>query len=565
MSAFANGLQSAAPDQDQSTQGAAAQPAAPDQAQPAQPQPEQEQEQSAGPAQPAPAQTPAPSVPAHDIANRAEQGANGQKTGMFKNILIGALKGLATGGVPGAIEGGINPKVANQHYANKQQLANTQVDQAKANVASTIADAAYKHAAAENFPAELKEKIAEGGRQFALNMKAYGISPMLVTASDSPEHLQAAVHQLLGDGRQPIIVPVGNGQYAAYDLAGAANTPADLPSVNLDRAMNGAQPYTPDAWMSKMIGPQGRMQAMKHAQDFTHPTAKSLPEFDDKIARYQSYLDAVKSGKVVGLDDPKKATDTMQTALDTLVSGHNQLMADLIKQRQAFAQTRFIKLTFSDGSERVMTGPEAVAFTRGSNVLVKDAAPVAGQASPTSPASPASSNQPHAVNPSFSTAMLQAETPDGKQVAGSPAELQAAGIDPSKATKQGQTEQFSVRAARRLTGPNELFSRINDELNILNKSGKLTLTGARVNDFLLGKVGTGPEYVPLRNNLKLLSTTLQQIHVGNRGSDTLYDEFKKMWDSSTMDYPTLRSALSAGFEYASDRAMRIPPAQQPRK
>jgi hypothetical protein len=87
---------------------------------------------------------------------------------------------------------------------------------------------------------------------------------------------------------------------------------------------------------------------------------------------------------------------------------------------------------------------------------------------------------------------------------------------------------------------------------------KMTLAGARLNDFLAGKVGTGPEYVPLRNNLRLLSTRLMQVHVGLKGSDAMLNHFKEMFDSGTMDFKTLRSALASGFEYANDRSMLIP-------
>jgi len=307
--------------------------------------------------------------------------------------------------------------------------------------------------------------------------------------------------------------------------------------------------------MSKMIGPQGRMAAMKHAQDFTHPTAKSLPEFDDKIARYQSYVDALKAGKVVGLDDPKKAQDTMQTALDTLVSGHNQLMADLIKQKAALASTRFVKLTLSDGSERVMTGPEAVNFTRGSDVLVKDATPIQG--APGQPGQPGAGNpnKPHAVNPSFSASLQMATMPDGRQVAGSPAELSAAGL---AGQKVGESEATQIRAARQLVAPNGLFASIAQDISELDKKGMLGVVASRWNEFMTSKVGIGPDFVKLRNDLRLSSTRLMQAHVGLKGSNEMLEHFGTLADYKISDAATLKSALSSEFKYALERAAFIP-------
>jgi hypothetical protein len=103
-------------------------------------------------------------------------------------------------------------------------------------------------------------------------MKAYGIGPMFVTSSDSPEHVGAAAHQLMQDGREPIIVPMGNGQYAAFDLGRGSQHPG-RPSFRQPRSrtINGATPYTPDSWMSKMIGPQAT-NAGHEARARVHPS-----------------------------------------------------------------------------------------------------------------------------------------------------------------------------------------------------------------------------------------------------------------------------------------------------
>lgn len=87
--------------------------------------------------------------------------------------------------------------------------------------------------------------------------------------------------------------------------------------------------------------------------------------------------------------------------------------------------------------------------------------------------------------------------------------------------------------------------RIIAEVNKLDSEGKLGLVASRWNEFLAGKVGTGPEFVRLRNGVKLLNTAMGRVHGGARGggSTTMLEHFESMANAGKMDAATLKAAL----------------------
>ena len=92
-------------------------------------------------------------------------------------------------------------------------------------------------------------------------------------------------------------------------------------------------------------------------------------------------------------------------------------------------------------------------------------------------------------------------------------------------------------------------------------SGKLGGVGqARLNNVMLNKVGSDPDFAPLADNLSLLSTKLMQVHVGNRGSNEMMDHFKALADAGKMDVPTLIGGLKTEYQYVHGMA-RLPKTQ----
>jgi hypothetical protein len=149
--------------------------------------------------------------------------------------------------------------------------------------------------------------------------------------------------------------------------------------------------------------------------------------------------------------------------------------------------------------------------------------------------------------------MMFGSMPDGSQVAGTPDELQRAGA--SGIMKLDADSAKKTVVARQLIAPNGLFNMVNADLRKLDSDGKLGVVASRWNDFMTGKVGSDPEYAPLRTHMGLLSTALMQAHVGARGSNEMLEHFKSLADYRISDGPTLRSALGAEYGYVKEKAM----------
>jgi hypothetical protein len=143
---------------------------------------------------------------------------------------------------------------------------------------------------------------------------------------------------------------------------------------------------------------------------------------------------------------------------------------------------------------------------------------------------------------------------DGSQVAGTQADLQAAGA--TGITKLPAAEASKVVVARQLTAPDGLFHAVAGDLATLNAKGGLNVATARWNDFMAGKVGAGdPAYTKLRTDTQLLSTAIMQAHVGSRGSEAMLEHFKGLADAGKMDSQTLTASLQAEFHYVREKAM----------
>lgn len=156
------------------------------------------------------------------------------------------------------------------------------------------------------------------------------------------------------------------------------------------------------------------------------------------------------------------------------------------------------------------------------------------------------------------TQMVVGTDSEGKQVAGTPNELRAAGVN--QFTKLDATESGKVNTARQLTSPNGLFSLIDKDLAQF-KPGELEGLSPRWNEFLAGTVGTADSrYMALRTHLNgLLSTALMQAHVGARGGERIMEHFEDLANAGKMSLPTLRAALNAEKQYVEEKAMRPTP------
>ena len=145
----------------------------------------------------------------------------------------------------------------------------------------------------------------------------------------------------------------------------------------------------------------------------------------------------------------------------------------------------------------------------------------------------------------------------GNQVAGTTDQMKGL----SGVIKADSDTGKKIVAAREMISPDGLFNTISQQVKSLAASGKLRGAGqARLNDVMLNKVGSNPDYAPLADNLSLLSTKLMLVHVGNKGSNEMMDHFKALADAGKMDLPTLIGGLKTEYQYVQGMA-RMPKTQ----
>lgn len=107
----------------------------------------------------------------------------------------------------------------------------------------------------------------------------------------------------------------------------------------------------------------------------------------------------------------------------------------------------------------------------------------------------------------------------------------------------GQMTRDASDFAHKALGHIDTITALIDDLD---KKGQLGPVMSRWNDFLAGKVGTNPEFGPLKTNLGLLNTAMGRVHGGARGgsSETMMNHFKGMLNSGTMDAATLKADMA---------------------
>ena len=468
-----------------------------------------------------------------NMASKAANDADSRpRTGLFARILYGAMshlegagKGLATGGIPGAVEGAISPKIADTHFQQQEQMRQNVVNKQQADIANAIADAHLREQQAANYPAELQERRNENDSKTVMGLKAYSVNPL--GAVHDADSAGAMAQQLLTQGKMPWVLNPSKGTFLVYDMGQVSGTPMGLQDYNLAAVFNGMPTYEPDQWMNPKMG-QIRTAGLKFAQGFLHPDVKNLMQADQMIAKYQGIVKGIDDGHYSNI--PADAKQRVITTLGEMVEAHNNYLSEMMKMRTAPTNARFYKVDYADGTVDFLTGPQAHSAANGGAPNGKT--PVNAQVH----------------------SMLQVTDANGRQVAVTPTEAASYGIDPSTGTKMAANEAFAVHAARQLIQPDGLFNKIAAEVKGLGPN-KLNLGNSRISDFLASKVGTGADYVPLRNDVQLLITRLQQVHVGNRPSDKLYDHFSELVQTGKMDFPTLMSALAEVHDYAVDRAM----------
>jgi hypothetical protein len=250
------------------------------------------------------------------------------------------------------------------------------------------------------------------------------------------------------------------------------------------------------------------------------------------------------------------ASDSQLKTLDNMIGiykanlGALDTHADAVKQSGAQATAA--------GTLAAQTSPDAVKAEAGKAGAVKQAQldvenSPANQAAAAKGAGQKSAAE-EAAKTGASSNLYVGTDATGNQIAGTSTDLQTAGA--SGVTKLDADTGKKVITARQLISPAGLFSQINQDMRALDAKGKMGSSAtSRINDALLSKAGSDPDYAPLFVHTHLLATALMQAHVGSRGSSDMMEEFKSLANSGKMNAATLRSALGAEYNYVHEKAM----------
>jgi hypothetical protein len=165
--------------------------------------------------------------PGSNVANGANDGAQGNmapmRTGMFGRILKGALMGLAEGGIPGAVEGAISPKTAQTTWTNRQQMAQSKVDFFKAHAAIETTNALQANNVMERQDAEWKQNQSDRAVNKMMELQNLGLSPSEFPNDDAANAVRIA-NDFVGQGKIPYVLHAPSedgvhGQLIVYDLS----------------------------------------------------------------------------------------------------------------------------------------------------------------------------------------------------------------------------------------------------------------------------------------------------------------------------------------------------------
>lgn len=440
---------------------------------------------------------------------------------MWKNILQGALQGMAGAGRAGSksFGGGLGAGVAGVQDAKQQQFENAQT-QATNTSNIKFRDIQSAHAAAQltaedaqlaHMPEEYQQQREKFAQDTAIgNQKNFGIEYDVI-----PNTGDAATARLSSDPNGAHVPP--------GTIVGSKNL--YIPKAADDPNSMGKQ-YE----MVKTLGGAFGLAVPPRTDFFGSPYA-TRRQWITQATNIQN--GKKQDGTVYKPNELPQAVSQMNNALKTAQTNGTEAAVAQITATRDNLQSQLDAVNKQTDDKRVKD--------TAAKVQVKGAAGSGGAKTPE---------------------IVHGSDPTGREVAGTPEELQAAGV--KNFVKLPMAEAGKVTVARELTGTDGLFTQVAKDLAALGPNGLGPLSG-RMNEFMSGKLGSDPtfgqQYTRLHTDLGLLSTAVMQAHVGSRGSEGMMEHFQKMADAGHMDYPTLKAALAAEFQYVSGRAMRPKAAQ----
>ena len=231
-----------------------------------------------------------------------------QKTHGWRAVLQGALsalkgagEGALLGGIPGAIAGGVNPKLTQERFNNARTAANQQVQQRAAQIqftnaeaASQMADARMRDAQREQMPAQLQLKRDEMEQETAKMLINAGIMPRAVAenttlgATTGAQQLQDANG---GAVPQMVYLHVGD-HHLAFNPDDMAGNAAVLDQVNTYQQVTGGPQFTSSGQLLKQ---PNKVQILQGAATLMSPTPIGGQKAEQQIQQYQGYINNVEA------------------------------------------------------------------------------------------------------------------------------------------------------------------------------------------------------------------------------------------------------------------------------
>jgi hypothetical protein len=479
---------------------------------------------------------------------------------VWKNIVAGALAGLAGSAGATHFGGGAAMGAASELAARQQRTENANKQKGLQFEELRAADAhiAALHAAraADEASEDHKIKIKMDYLNYSQTMKAFGFEPDIVVSGEQSDdmHAQAAgglqTLAVQNGGKIPNIATVNSPASQGdpkHIISVFSPSPKDIQQnpngsrkiVDQVREVQGLPATTDLEWnggsgLGKPINgipnpADGQRQMVITAMQSltTPPPSQSTGENAAISAHLQQQLDTYKKSPTA---DP-----AMVKRLQNQVDTFNGAVADAQgKANTALAATKQAEKAGELRAENSDENIAAEAKRKGADAAAVQKVKIANAV----------------MKPEN---MLVGSMPDGSQVAGTVDDLQAAGA--TSITKLDADTAKKVIVSRQMIAPNGLFAAIYSDLQTLDKAGKLGVVATRWSNFMTKKVGSGPEYSKLYADMGLFATALMQAHVGARASAEMLEHFKALADYRISDAATLRAALEVEYNYVTEKAM----------
>jgi hypothetical protein len=450
------------------------------------------------------------------VSNPSDTSSGG---GLWRKLLVGALDGLAgsaggknfgDGAARGAAAAIENPMIR-QEAADKHSDALASVKWKSAEAAGMVADANIKSLQLHNLPSEIQYQHDSQAINMVNSLKSLGLDPTMVIPN-THDSAAAALNQIsdANGGVGHMYTVALNKQLIAFNLDDLADKKADenpvLKSVvNVAGQLNGRPDIDNKTW------------------DAMEPKAK--------VAILENSFNALNTA-------PPTAANVASLAATAQNQLSNYTAQPSWKQKPEVVKQLQNKLAFYKGAAQPLYDSQTAAVGR---------------------AQAAKSKAEADAKTVGAGSLLVGSLADGSQVAGTQDQLNTWGA--TGVTKLAAADGSKVLVSRQLIAPNGLFQAVASDISNLQAKGKLGTAASRWNDFMAGKVGSEPDFAPLRTDMGLLGTALMQSHVGAKGSDAMLEHFKSLADYRISDAPTLLAALSAEHRYVSEKAML--PKQKP--